>query len=349
MVGLDDDPSRAQIVLVGALAIAFIILGIVVVFNTSLYAENVDSTGTVSSVNQAEQVRHAGGQSVADLAYYVNEGNYSSETGGSNPVSGGLENRTENLSLVWQSLYAQAQPTVVNVSLDEANSEYGVRVFQPRRDNFRARDDADQANWTVTPVGTPPTYADVGRFDLTLERSSLDTTQDGAFHVAARGGDGSGDEAWRVVWFVVDSGDLDVYVASGSAPSAPAGWQHQTGTQVCNDVNVGADIEVDMENGSISGTPCTFEFTEELAFYPTAGSDGYELRFGNGGNATGQYQIYLSNTEFDTNSFGTRVGNAGEAPYYSYILWKTTAIVEYGSPSASYTRTATVPVYNSTR
>jgi len=65
MVRLDEDPSRAQIVLVGALAIAFIVLGIVVVFNTSLYAENVDSTGTVSSVNQAEQVRHAGGDSVA--------------------------------------------------------------------------------------------------------------------------------------------------------------------------------------------------------------------------------------------------------------------------------------------
>lgn len=342
MVTFDDDPSRAQIVLVGALAIAFIILGIVVVFNTSLYADNVDSTGTVSSVNQAEQVRHAGGQSVAGLAYRVNQGNHSAEESG---VGTAVEDRTDNLSVVWQSLSAQSRPTVINVSLDESNSEYGVRVFQPRNNDFRARDGGNQANWTITP--TSSTYSDIGEFNLTLERDSLDTSQSGAFHLAALGGDGSGDESWRVVWFVNDSSNIDVYVASGSAGSAPTGWEDQTGSLACDDVSAGPTVEVDMLNGSIEDTSCSFEFADDMAFVPS--QDGYELQFRNGGNVTGQYHVYLSETAFDSNAFGTRVGNPGDAPYYSYILWETTAIVEYGSPGASYTRTATVPVYNSTR
>ena len=341
MVGIDEDPSRAQIVLVGALAIAFIVLGIVVVFNTSLYAENVDSTGTVSSVNQAEQVRDAGGHSVAGLAYRMNEGNYTSESDLATTMNG----NASNLSAVWQSLYARSQPTAVNVSLDESNSEYGVRVFQPTNNDFRAHDGGNLENWDVTPTGS--SYADVGRFDLTLERDALETSPSDAFHIGARGGDGSGNEAWRVIWFVNDSDALDVYVGSGSG-SAPTNWANETeATPTCNDITVGPTIEVDMVNGSVEGTSCTFEFTEDIDFVP--GEDGYQVRFVNGGNAEGQYDVHLSNTAFEANSFGTRVGNPGDGPYYSYILWETAAIVQYDSPSASYTRTATDPVYNSTR
>lgn len=345
MVGLDEDPSRAQIVLVGALAIAFIILGIVVVFNTSLYAENVDSTGTVSSVNQAEQVRHAGGDGVAGLAYWMNEGNFTSE----NDLATTMNDNASNLSAVWQSLYARSQPTTVNVSLDGSSSEYGVRVFQPTTDDFRARSASPtRANWTVTP--TSGTYSDVGRFELTLERGSLDTSQTGAFHLSVLGNNESGDWEWRNVWFTRDgSGNVTVYLAENSSTTDPRTtsfeWYEETGTEVC-DISVGVTTEVDLVDGSIEGTNC-FEFLRGLR--PVSGTDGYELQFRNGGNVSGQYAVYLSNTAFEANSFGTRVGNSGDAPYYSYILWETTAVVEYGSPGASYTRTVTVPVYNSTR
>ncbi|WP_256299266.1 hypothetical protein [Haloarchaeobius salinus] len=348
MVGLDEDPSRAQIVLVGALAIAFIVLGIVVVFNTSLYAENVDSTGTVSSVNQAEQVRHAGGQSVAGLAYRVNEGNFTNET----DIAATMNDNTSNLSAVWQSLYARSQPSAVNASLDGSNSEYGVRVFQSTDADFRARGGTPpgtSANWTLTPTDTPATYADIGRFELTLERDSLDTDQTGAFHLSVLGSTESGDWQWRNVWFTRDgSGNVTVYLAENSSTTDPRTtsfeWYEENGMEVC-DVSVGTTAEVDLVTGSIEGTNC-FEFLSGI--HPVSGTDGYEVQFRNGGNVSGQYEAHLSTTAFE--SVGTRFDNsAGDAPYYSYILWEATAIVEYGSPAASYTRTVTVPVYNSTR
>lgn len=346
MVGLDEEPSRAQIVLVGALAIAFIVLGIVVVFNTSLYAENVDSTGTVSSVNQAEQVRHAGGQSVAGLAYRVNEGNFTNES----ELATTMNENASNLSAVWQSLYARSQPTVVNASLDESSSEYGLRVSQSATGDFRARSASPtQANWTLTP--TTGTHSDVGRFELTLERDSLDISQTGAFHLSVLGSNESGDWQWRNVWFTRDgSGNVTVYLAENSSATDPRttsfDWYEEGGTEVC-DISVGPTAEVDLVNGSIEGRNC-FEFLGGLR--PVSSTDGYEVQFRNGGNVSGQYAAYLSTTAFETGSFGTSVGVAGgDAPYYSYIVWEASVVVEYDSPSASYTRTATVPVYNSTR
>jgi len=338
MVRLDEDPSRAQIVLVGALAIAFIVLGIVVVFNTSLYAENVDSTGTVSSVNQAEQVRHAGGDSVAGVAYRVNDGTFSSKATGAGAA---VESNISNLSAVWQELNAQSSPVVANISFNatEPATDYGVRVYQDTTANFENR--SNQGNWSLTPTGS--TYSDVGRFEMTLERDSLETTPDDAFHLAALGGDASSGESWRVVRFVNDSGSLDVYVDAGSG-TAPSGWEDRTGSVPagCDDLAVGSTFDVEMLNGYIEGTSCTFEFTDEMAFAP--GTDGYKVKFRDAGNVTGQYDAHLSTTAFD--SVGAP---AAAAPNYSYIVWGAGVDIEYGSPTASYTRTVTVPVYNSTR
>jgi hypothetical protein len=137
-----------------------------------------------------------------------------------------------------------------------------------------------------------------------------------------------------------------VYVASGSAASAPAYWEDKTGSVPtgCNNLAVGSTVDVDMVNGSVEGASCSFEFTEDMSFVP--GEGGYEVQFVNGGNATGQYDVHLSSTTFS--ALGTPPGGS-DAPYYSYILWETSVVVEYDSPTASYTRTVTVPVYNSTR
>lgn len=337
----DGELSRAQIILVGALAMAFIILGIVVVFNTSLYAENVDSTGTVSTVSQAEQVAHAGGRSVAGLAYRVNEGTYT-EAG----VAGAVEGNATNVSSVWQALSAKDRPTLINVSLDEANSTYGVRVFQSTDADFSDRNRSLE-NWKLTP--TSGTYADVGRFEMRLKRSSLDTgvSASSTFHVAALGSDDSGDWLWRNVWFVenTSANGVDVYVSENSSSSEPTSydWYDETGSKACTASNT-TTPDVDLVDGAINGTDC-FDFFEGMGTAP--GEDGYEVRFRNGGNATGQYDAHLSTTAFE--SVGTQFDAGGDAPYYSYVLWETAVVVDYETPDTSYNRTITVPVYNSSR
>ncbi|MFP8953619.1 hypothetical protein ACLI4Z_11675 [Natrialbaceae archaeon A-arb3/5] len=54
MVISNKSRDRAQVVLIGAIVIAFVILGVVVVFNGFLYTEEVSSSGTSQSTGQAE-------------------------------------------------------------------------------------------------------------------------------------------------------------------------------------------------------------------------------------------------------------------------------------------------------
>jgi len=50
-----EDRSRGQVILIGAIALAFIILGVVVVFNGVLYTETLSSGSTSQSANTAEK------------------------------------------------------------------------------------------------------------------------------------------------------------------------------------------------------------------------------------------------------------------------------------------------------
>ncbi|WP_254767771.1 DUF7261 family protein [Salinilacihabitans rarus] len=64
--------DRGQLILVAAISIAFIILGLVVVFNGVLYTETVSSSGTSGSVTDAETVEYEIEQGVRGLVQQQN-------------------------------------------------------------------------------------------------------------------------------------------------------------------------------------------------------------------------------------------------------------------------------------
>ncbi|MFA9415491.1 hypothetical protein [Natrinema sp. HArc-T2] len=59
---VSDDRTRGQVILIGALSLAFIILGIVVVFNGVLYTETLSSVTTGQGVSDAsvteQEIKH---------------------------------------------------------------------------------------------------------------------------------------------------------------------------------------------------------------------------------------------------------------------------------------------------
>ena len=347
MVRLDEDPSRAQIVLVGALAIAFIVLGIVVVFNTSLYAENVDSTGTVSSVNQAEQVRHAGGDSVAGVAYRVNDGTFATTGDAATAIRGNLT----NFSAVWQGLYAQSQPTVLNASFNDSVTHYGVRVFSTGNESFEANT-MGSSNWSVTKSSDPTYFANATM--TVMGPTTLSNSSDDSFRVAVLGEGGSGFR-WRVLRFTHDrngNDNLTIQSATGTDSGDPGnnyGDSTPAGAEVC-DIDVGDEFIIDLSNGSVQGSSsmCSFEFTTGLD--PINSDEGYELRLMNPDNVSGRYSMILRNESTITGRFFDKVPTTpAGAPSYSYVAWAAGVDIEYGSPTSTYNQTITVPVYNSTR
>ncbi|ELZ14541.1 hypothetical protein C477_20419 [Haloterrigena salina JCM 13891] len=107
--------------LIGAVALAFIVLGVVVVFNGVLYTETLSSGETSQSASSAEatelEVRQGVGCLIAEY-----EGD---QTGNDELVDGGdvqpslvesnLENDIENYSVLYRNATAHSQPTAVHI------------------------------------------------------------------------------------------------------------------------------------------------------------------------------------------------------------------------------------------
>ncbi|MDS0474134.1 hypothetical protein [Natrinema sp. 1APR25-10V2] len=69
---VSDGDDRAQLLLIGAITLAFIILGVVVVFNGVLYTETLSSGGTSQSASNADAVELEVEQGVGCLLKEVN-------------------------------------------------------------------------------------------------------------------------------------------------------------------------------------------------------------------------------------------------------------------------------------
>ncbi len=150
--------------LIGAVALAFIVLGVVVVFNGVLYTETLSSGETSQSASSAEttelEVRQGVGCLIAEY-----EGD---QTGNNQLVDGGevqpslvesnLENDIENYSVLYRNATAHSQPTVVHA---EANDDLADKIDVD--DN-----EVDIENVTVT-ISADSTDQ---RYDRTIDVSS---------------------------------------------------------------------------------------------------------------------------------------------------------------------------------
>ncbi|NGM67535.1 hypothetical protein G6M89_00685 [Natronolimnobius sp. AArcel1] len=108
-----EDHSRGQVILIGAIALAFIILGVVVVFNGVLYTETVSSGSSSQSASTADVTNTEVNQSIGCLLAALNDDeDFTADTDD-------LGNEIEPLSDHYQNVTAQSSPSVQTITLDE--------------------------------------------------------------------------------------------------------------------------------------------------------------------------------------------------------------------------------------
>jgi hypothetical protein len=112
---VSDSRERAQLLLIGAITLAFIILGIVVVFNGALYTETLSSGGSTQSAGNADTVEYEVEQGVGCMLTELED-----------DLSGGLtqnqvEENVSEFSQAYQNTTAKSTPTAVNVSVDSTD------------------------------------------------------------------------------------------------------------------------------------------------------------------------------------------------------------------------------------
>lgn len=99
--------DRGQLILVTAIAIAFIILGVVVVFNGLLYTQTVSSSATSQSATDASTVEHELEEGVQGIVQLTNIGAAEEWSG--------WEDGVETYSPAFQNAAAESRPVLVSV------------------------------------------------------------------------------------------------------------------------------------------------------------------------------------------------------------------------------------------
>jgi len=352
-----DERSRAQLILVGAVAIAFIVMGLVVVFNTVLYTENVASTGSVSEPREAQrmnQVIRTGTKGMvagvnADVKW--NDSASSDDGDARDPVLANLSTYSEGLL----NVTADRRPGFVSVTEgDSSRMLYAARLADAGGDNFTDTNDA--ADWEVTD-GSGAVYRE---FAVNVTIGSLENEGSGnEFHLVWNE---TGAAENYSVWVYEDgSGDVAIKtLATGPSDSHDPQDFSASAAQECVLSGSGSatNVSIDFTEGTVENYDCP-----NLDLRSRISEDEYStLRFGNGDGASGEYAVVVWRNEPDPTGYMTTVGVkqpgtigdataellANEQPYWSYAVWEMELETTYESSETTFTDTYVIEVYNST-
>jgi hypothetical protein len=313
---LDRAGETAQVVLVGAVAMAFIIVGLVVVSNTVLYSESVGSEGSLSSADETAEFQGIARDSTASTVYRVNERNdFATSPAGKDALDDAVRNNVTNLSNLLATEYGQEYGVFVDVEPDLANSEYGARVEQDAETFFN---NSGGGGDTWDPVDTPTTVTEFEASFNVSEMPDLGAPGDSADRFAITIANGS---ASRDIEVFNDSGNLSI--AGGSASSE------------CSQIDDGL-LLVDLQNGSVPGTDCTFGGVDAVDGQVT-------VEFSNGDAAVGTYSFVVEDYAIGEDSKYANAG--GGQPYSATVYWMVAVDVTYDGPEVGYDLSREVPIY----
>mgnify|MGYP000153299187 CR=1 FL=1 len=318
---LDRAGETAQIVLVGAVAMAFIIVGLVVVANTVLYSESVGSEGSLSSADETAEFQGIARDSAASTVYRVNERNdFSTNGAGQDALDDAVRNNIVNLSNLLATEYGQEYGVFVDIEPDLANSEYGARIEQDTETFFN---NSDGAGDTWNPVDSSTTVAEFEASFNVSEMSPPSLLSD-PFRMRL---EGSGGDV-RFLTFYNQSGDLAIDSANSRISLGSI-------TPDCT-VSTGEFVLVDISNGSVPGTDCTFDSLDSL-------EGPYTVEFEDGDAAVGTYSFVVENYAVGDQSKYANAG--GGQPYSSTVYWSIAADITYEGTEVGYELSRDIPIY----
>lgn len=341
--------ERGQLIVVAALLIAVLFVGLALVLNSAIYAENLASrstseAGLCSPSDFQQNLRN-------EFVELIDRTNARVETTDHGQLSSTLEADLDEYGGVITRECTQRGSWADFGVEDEQN---GTRLRQTNE----SRDFTDKNgnwNWTLT-SGVP----DGGQFAMAIQGTSLyendlDTTlatlSSEAFAVEFRlkEYDGDGDGVWRVYFYQGTLSD-NVYAVverpnqtfSGLSTDTVDGWLHQT----C--IARGDTVSVRFGGGMYGGKPCSmFDFYDDVDAHEVS----YEnARVGDGlggsvARARGGYEVLIGSTTFDESAFHP-VGDG--QPFHQAAITEMTyeAAVDSSNTWFAIDNTTVVPHYH---
>jgi hypothetical protein len=317
-------------------SVAVMIVGLVIVFNSALFTENIDKGGSAQSARDSAEFASELQRNSRSMALRVNHARkYSgpSEAVIDNELRGGMVNNTTAYAEALSSAFVGSESAYVNVSIDPSASTFGYRLVKDREGEF-VDPDSGGVNWVPVDDRT-----DVGWFVVNLNASELSRTDPLVVRMVNESGD-----SLRVSFRRNANGSVrirsDASVFPGSDTTVAACWPTR------------GRLLVDLIRGTVYGRDCSFNATEHL-------QPAYdEVRFENGSDAEGTYELVVEDRDGLSNDIGPdapppkRDRCTSSAPSanecWTKVYWSLEMSVTYRSPRSSYEGTWTVGVYNKT-
>jgi len=321
---IDGGAETAQIVLVGAVTMAFIIVGLVLVANTVLYTESVGAERSLGSADKTAQFQTVARDETANVVYRVNtRENFSSRSA----LDAAIRDNVTTLSHLLATEYGQREGVFVNVSANLTESDYGARIEQDDEATFNG---SGSGNWT--PVTSSDATA-VAEFQATFNVSEMPgvTGLGGLpFELTINGDTDS------VVYAVNESGNLTL-VESNTALSI--GSVVSAADPACREINTSERVYVDFSAGRVPGTDCTFNGTNDL-------EGPFSLSIRNGDTAVGTYSFVVRDDDIATQAkYANFDGTDSDDPYSSFVYWSVETTTQFEGPELSYNITRTLQIY----
>jgi len=302
--------------LVGAVAIAFIFLGLAAIYTTQLSARPA-TTGSVGDQSaEATELNREARRNVRAIALLVNHARpyYADRPA----LRDRIREETANYSELMAETYAAERGVMVNVSADSP-AAVGTRTTLY---NDSTLTDGGSTTWQ------PTTDAEVGWFVLNLNVTAMDRADPFVVEIEDRNGNDT------TYTFTRNATGTSVVMVSVTSEAGALG-----GEVTCNPG--GNRSLVDLTAGA--------SFTSSCEFGPAIDDlEGpYTVEFRNGDNAVGTFSIVTDARESDWatyNGLGA-CPSAGTEPCNTYAAWYVTATAEYESGQLSYNNTQNMTVY----
>ncbi|WP_336361363.1 hypothetical protein [Haladaptatus sp. ZSTT2] len=295
-----DVGDRGQIILVIGLVLAVMFVALSLVLNTAIFTENLATRSNDGAADGAIEFHHDAIANTQDAIEYANAND--------NANYGTLEASVEksvrdynNLSSIHNARNGKVTDATVT------SHTRGIQVEQ--------RSSATFTNRTGTPSWTLASDAEgVRNVRMNVDPNTC-TQFSTCFYVELE--DASGD-TWRMNVEEDASGNVEVAV------------ENATGTYTCSTTSATAWINVTA--GTVGGQPCD-------ALQPGQGlSPDYDVRFVNGDQIAGTYELVIGSSSFDS----TQYGSADDGPDYEAAIYATTIDITYRHPDLTYSNSVEV-------
>lgn len=217
--------DRAQLILVGCVAIALVIVSVTLVINTSLYTENAAPALTNEQVEDARTYDLETRKGVRSLVHRVNHAQrYDDESA----LEADLTDAIASFDGLMTQAYARSEPARVSVSYDHDDSETGARFVKSADGEFTSGDVMDSTRT-------------IGWFSVNVDVANTSEGDSGSFRAIVRN----------------DSRNLrlDVYRNGSANVTVESRLDGTTRKTTCNSIR--GRVLIDVYAGDVVADECT--------------------------------------------------------------------------------------------